>query len=881
MFLFPFQSDPAESIWIEAESFAPLRGANFSYFEESRQSKGSWSLSGPGVAAEWTQGGESEFMSIAARADEGNGTTVSKECEIPHTGTYRLWVRYADYRNRREEFTVNVVQTPKSHPFMFGSMPNVDDSSTASLYWGWAFVWDSIEVQLTKGTARIELITSAPSEARRQIDCLCITTDTHYTPSGREKPDRAIWKLMRTFDSEQLKLGMPSEIKVEKFPAPRFYWNAGKDWLEQLEKPDPNSVRSPFAMDKVVLPEFLAAFKGKQPPVVSSSLSSPTIHIPLYPQCLAKNSSFMNWSGGKSPFAILLNYGEPVWLPNQDKSQAYETLKAFGDEFAGYISGENIGYADPDPAKLAHAISTAKTREEILVILEQQNTERVREKFKNYYGKDISSKEAWSKLISCLSVNMESYAHMLARLGEQRVGHENTGNGPTLARRLAFLRGAARQFGTKFFDYQSCNLGDSATMFSTDWYFYPASPRFIFDNQYDAWAGAGVNWLLKDYVLWWAAGVDGFYNEQGVDLFWKPGGNSAGTNFPLELSPKGKVAEKVINLFERAERGDQYAPIAFLLDEAHGYAQERFQPGRFGIDPMLNQELLTPGRHDANIRAWLDAAYFPAPQTQNEPASGIVQTYVNGIFGDIFDVIVDSPRTTRILSKYRAVVLCGELSLNNEWLTALKKFAAEGGTIVICEGQLSDTASRSLGLSVATATGESNTVSAGAFGELPCERFQFQRHASEAALARSPDGTPLLFSVSHGKGRFLRCAIPYGLGIGNAPNPVIAIAMREIVNASTPMRVDGDVEWALCCLASGKWQVTIFNNSGEIKPQHGVNPTNERERRNVQIRWSQNFANWRELMTNASGAIEPTQRAMQVTLPAGSVRIVQFEPGQR
>ena len=35
----------------------------------------------------------------------------------------------------------------------------------------------------------------------------------------------------------------------------------------------------------------------------------------------------------------------------------------------------------------------------------------------------------------------------------------------------------------------------------------------------DAFAGAGMNWLWKDYLLWHLAGVSAFYNEQGVDLY--------------------------------------------------------------------------------------------------------------------------------------------------------------------------------------------------------------------------------------------------------------------------------------------------------------------------------------------------------------------------
>src|SRR5262245_29748031 len=80
------------SIWLEAESFGPLKGANFSFFTEDRQTKGSWAIAGPDVAAGWTQGGESEFMSIAARADEASEITVGRDVEFPTSGAYTLWV---------------------------------------------------------------------------------------------------------------------------------------------------------------------------------------------------------------------------------------------------------------------------------------------------------------------------------------------------------------------------------------------------------------------------------------------------------------------------------------------------------------------------------------------------------------------------------------------------------------------------------------------------------------------------------------------------------------------------------------------------------------------------------------------------------------------
>ena len=98
------------------------------------------------------------------------------------------------------------------------------------------------------------------------------------------------------------------------------------------------------------------------------------------------------------------------------------------------------------------------------------------------------------------------------------------------------MRGAARQFGARIVDYQSCNLGDAATMYSREAFFYPASSRYILDNQYDAWAGAGTNWLLKDYLLWYLAGAEAFYHEEGVDIFWKPGGYSMAPGYDTTIN---------------------------------------------------------------------------------------------------------------------------------------------------------------------------------------------------------------------------------------------------------------------------------------------------------------------------------------------------------
>src|SRR5215203_6887912 len=97
--LYSQTTTPAEYLWYEAEN---MRGfstgklgeplLNPSYLNLSREKAPGWGINGPGVSAEWTQGGESEWNSAAASADESRAT-LHQDLEIPRTGQYLFWVR--------------------------------------------------------------------------------------------------------------------------------------------------------------------------------------------------------------------------------------------------------------------------------------------------------------------------------------------------------------------------------------------------------------------------------------------------------------------------------------------------------------------------------------------------------------------------------------------------------------------------------------------------------------------------------------------------------------------------------------------------------------------------------------------------------------------
>src|SRR5262249_41073771 len=147
----------AEYLWYEAEN---MRGItqnarhepllNPSYLELPASKAPGWAISGPGVSAEWSQGGESEWNSVAASPDETSGV-IWQELEVPRAGQYQIWVRYADFANKTEFFVVSISQEGREilrHEF--GARDQIDPHDETSMYWGWAFAWDAAQATLTK-----------------------------------------------------------------------------------------------------------------------------------------------------------------------------------------------------------------------------------------------------------------------------------------------------------------------------------------------------------------------------------------------------------------------------------------------------------------------------------------------------------------------------------------------------------------------------------------------------------------------------------------------------------------------------------------------------------------------------------------------------------
>jgi hypothetical protein len=636
---------PQEYLWYEAENMrgfgtkptgVPIQ--NPSWLGLPRAKAPGWGINGPGVSAEWSQGGESEWNSAVASADESRAT-LYQDIEIPREGNYKVWIRYADWANKTENFVIKITQSDR--PVFrqeFGAAARIDSHDEISMYWGWAFTWDGAPATLTKGPARLSIELEKTSEALRQVDCFVVTNDLAYAPEGRGKPDFAAQRYLREWSASRSPLAplinppagnaIPNSWKQPKIAGRDFLmpWNITTEFWKSYDQPAEARALYPFNAEPIE--EFVKKYKGvRDVPLFSSKLVAPVIYINNLPEYLKDGSAFRRYlSETKSPFAILINYGSAS-MPEAEAQAAWRLLNGeLKDQFLGWISGESVGYVwELAPTQLK--VSPSMSRKELLEAHRVFYDQAIARKWAALFHTDTGA--MWDKLIPAQSTSSTSFAHALTDWGVQLLGVETAAVQPMFAMRVAFTRGAARQNGVKFLYYHAPNFGDTATTFTKAQNF--AGPDNFFHSRYGTTMGPSLSWYRKSYYFYYMSGAAAIFLEQGGDQFFKPGPGE----HDFQLNPLGRITEEFMHFAEKhANRGVPYTPVAFLLDPAHGWDMTDYPQWPFEVSQI--------SRGDRALRELFGAAYYPGLVNEGEPATADRQAFVNGIFGDIFDVLVAS-----------------------------------------------------------------------------------------------------------------------------------------------------------------------------------------------------------------------------------------------
>ncbi len=789
---------------------------NPSYLNRSREKAPGWGINGPGVSAEWTQGGESEWNSAAASADETRAT-LYQAFEVPRAGEYALWLRYADWANKTENFTVTIAQNgAEVFRHEFGGKDVVDRHDEVSLYWGWAFTWDRAAATLKKGPARLSIQIEKATDARRHVDCFLLTNDSAFKPDGRRKPDFAAMRYLRTWaiDRKPLSSLLAREVRADvpgrwivpqvagrKFLMP---WNIAKEFWPLYDKPVEERPLYPFNAEP--LDQFIAKYKGaREVPLFQSKLVVPVIYLNNVPELFKEGSPFLRYvRETKAPFAILINYAS-AQLSEAEGKAAWQLLNGeFKDQFLGWISGESVGYVwELAPTELK--ISSSMTRPQLLEAHREFYNNALARKWRTLFH--VETGPMWDKLIPAQSTSSTAYAHALTGWGVKLLGMETAAVMPMTGMRIAFTRGAARQSGGAFLYYHAPNFGDTATTFTKVQNF--AGPDFFYHSRYGPTMGPSLSWYRKSYYLYYMSGASAIYLEQGGDQFFKPG---PGEN-PLQLNPLGRITEEFMRFAEKhPDRGTPYTPIAFLLDPAHGFEMTDYPQWPFEVSQI--------DRSDRALRELFGVAYYPGLVVEGEPAIADRQPFVAGVFGDIFDVFTTEAKD---FNGYRAIVLGGRA----EWNQGLNEYVRNGGSVVLNAAQIKNVPPQLLGIRLTNATAEADTarcLSAGEDGhELSGQVFRYEKIESRGAttLIAAANGDPLVTVNKVGKGNVVFAALPDLLGVDERVTPFAAHMLAHVFADATPVQVRGDVEYLINRTDNG-WVVTLLNNNGVYKTQQGM-----------------------------------------------------------
>lgn len=365
----------------------------------------------------------------------------------------------------------------------------------------------------------------------------------------------------------------------------------------------------------------------------------------------------------------------------------------------------------------------------------------------------------------------------------------------------------------------------------------------------------------------------------GFDEFWMPGGGSTPRK-PIQLSPKGRLVDEFLRLTRKhSDRGTPFTPIAFLLDRAHGWDPNGFRPAYFGFDESVNRGALALDRHARMLKEWFRVAYHPFGPREAAVNTGVTPTYLPGVFGNVFDVLVTAPHKLGALGEYPVVVLSGEVDVSAEVGQRLAAYIEAGGTLIASDDQLTGAGLPALKLpELGTAAEDDQVVWRPLRKSVSSQRYRYRAIRGGEVLATTSTGDAIVASFARGQGRLVFLSIPRGLGIDMSSTPLVVFVMAHARQGLLPIEVEGEVEWLLNRTDAG-WLVALMNPAGNNRMQHGVGVSDYSQQRAITIRVPQGASRASEWFTENALEIsgDGNERQAKIVVPAGGLRIVEIQ----
>ena len=474
---------PPIYLWLEPEWFDGVKGT-FAYWTGDAKPTGSWGIAGPGISAEWTQGGESEWNSMGAPAAETKARVPSRphrsaRRQVPRLGPLRRSSQedravHASHRRRPAsprssgELGVKpVVPRERRIPALLGLLVRLGRRSMAH----------SLE-----GPARVDLVIDKAGEAWRQVDAVLITDDLAIRAASAARSRRSRITRRSTSSRRMARRGAARDCRRPKLHTPQFPAAATSPCgPASIPMPrnggtmqDPTNSRSTivffqFSPPRDIRDKFHKQFAGRKDlPIMSWPHLVPGFYLGSSPD-LSPGSPLRAVAGEDEDAVLHHDQLRQRQLHRQDRPRHLRGAhRPAGRAVPRLHSRRGARHRRRRHARQAAGQRPPRARR----LLGKQLLKQQAEAWSKIYKTQVPEAH-WSKGISCLSVDCIALAHLFHETGAKVVGYEIDATNVHVPMRIAFERGAARQYGGAWINYASGNFGDACNYFTQK----PTVPR--------------------------------------------------------------------------------------------------------------------------------------------------------------------------------------------------------------------------------------------------------------------------------------------------------------------------------------------------------------------------------------------------------------------
>lgn len=254
-----------------------------------------------------------------------------------------------------------------------------------------------------------------------------------------------------------------------------------------------------------------------------------------------------------------------------------------------------------------------------------------------------------------------------AEIGESVASHQT---------HMAFVRGAARQYGKVglmyFSNWMEGRIGTYQRVSS--WGEYGA-PSY----------GHSMNLIERAFLMSYMGGAGSFTFEAAAQLAFY-GRDDVDSNGLYSLTPYGEMMRKMTAFStENPDIGYTYTPVGIVLDRYHGMMN--IAPLRTAgcVDGSFGYFDLTAGDQMSIdlISMYFPYGFFTRGDTTIYGSPNRESTYqVNNAYGDTCDFLLQNA-SQKVLNSYPCLLLSGNINLSSAEVERYVKYVKQGGTLLL------------------------------------------------------------------------------------------------------------------------------------------------------------------------------------------------------